>query len=81
MFVNDAFGHVLHIVTLLWVQLAAKHSCVNLYMIAKDGMHAFAYSKHGHAVGSTAIHASGILWAPVCCMFVTNTAPALPGLV
>ena len=81
MFFNDAFGHVLHIVTLLCVKLARKHSYVNLYMIVEDGMHAFACCRLDRAVGSTAIHASGILWAPVCCMVITDTAPALPGLV
>ena len=50
-------------------------------MIAEGGMPAFACCRLGHAVGSTAIHASGILCAPVCCMVVTDTAPALPGLV
>ena len=81
MFLDDAFSHVLHMVTLLGVKLAGKHSNMNLYMIAEVVMRAFACCRLGRAVGSTAIHASGILWAPVCCMDVTDTAPTLPGLV
>ena len=80
MFLDDVFGHVLHMVAFLCVKLAGKHSYMSLYMIAEGGMRAFACYRLGRAVGSTATHASGIHWAPVCCMVVTDTAPALPGL-
>ena len=81
MFVDDAFGHVLHMVTLLCVKLAGKHGYVNLYMIAEDGILAFAHCGLGGTAGSTSTHATGMFWAPVCCMVTADTISALPGLV
>ena len=81
MFVNDAFGHVLHMVTLLCVKLAGKHSYTSLYVIAEDVMRALSYYRLGCAVVGIEIYANVMLWAYVCCMVITDTAPALPGLV
>ena len=50
-FVVGAFGHVLHMVPLLYVKLG-KHSYVSLYVIAEDVMRALACCRLGCAVGS-----------------------------
>ena len=81
MFVDGAFGHVLHMVPLLCVKLAGKHSDMSLYVFAEDVMRAHACCRLGCAVGSIAIHTNIMLWASVYCMVVTDTAPALSGLV
>ena len=80
-FVDGAFGHVLHMVPLLYVKLAGKNSYVSLYVIAQDVIHALACCRLGCSVGSIGIHTNIIFWASVHCMVVTDTAPALPGLV